>query len=541
MEVVPRATYPFSPEFPIIQICYPAKSAVPLPLSFGRVNDGRPVTSQTMLFRLPIELVHEVITYLDTTDLRSLALADRDCRQLARSRLFASVVLDYSDAKRALLDMLSLHEARSRRDNGGVTENPSIGACIRRVTVVKQSTEVRNRQRRYPADDCLGYQDRWADETIFSPCGSYFLDIAKALRFSLPNLDEFIWEDSASLPRYMLMAIASSPIRHLGLHYVRLSPDREYQFPLLEQQKWALRSLDVKVGPHTGSWELSKLCTSILEAAAPTLEKLTWRDYEEAEMSLGGSIIRFPRLRTLLIDTIRMPEGRVLESFFPSGARNCVLRSVSIKVQSSHEGGFLAQRGRIQGLESLSLHATSQSDSTTVDATFLSANPHLKSLTLCGYKPEQLTPRLLPLLASNFKFLTTLILYFAPSMISNRDLPLTAIGLLPSLTSLWIVARPTYPWTVDVQQTITALSPLRNLTRLALAREISPLASIEQKAPGHKRRMRKIVELYAKMFGRLRWVYFEFLVHRVVENAVVTEEEFRYYSPEGVWESPDWC
>ena len=105
------------------------------------MNDGCPVNSQALLFHLPIELVQEVATYLDTADLRSPALVDRDCRQLAWARLFTSIRLDYSDEKWTLLHKLSHHEARSRRGSDGVAESPSIGACIRRVTVVTRPIE----------------------------------------------------------------------------------------------------------------------------------------------------------------------------------------------------------------------------------------------------------------------------------------------------------------------------------------------------------------------------------------------------------------
>ena len=534
---------------PKLEIYYPARPAALLPLSFGRVNDGRPVTSQMMLFRLPIELVQEVVAYLNTSDFRSLALVDRDCRQLARSRLFTSVVLDYSIEKRALLDKLSRHEVQSRQDNGGITENPSIGACIRSVTVAAQPWVVRDGQKTYLVENRLSKERRRSEckKNIGNYCGVYLPSIAEALRSSLPDVDQFIWKDTITVPRYMIMAIASSPIRHLGLHRVQLSPRWEYQLPPPEQQRWALRSLYLEVGLYPrkrGEWReeaLSEFCTTILKAVAPTLERLSWKDRQGAKLSFGGSAIRFPRLRTLMVDTTRMPDDTVLEAFFPPDEENYVLRSVSIKVSISHEGNFLVQRGHLQGLESLRLDASNRRDPKAADAVSLFANPQLKSLTLRGYKYEQLNTRLLPLLASNFRFLTTLVIYFPQS----GDIPpdtFAAIARLLSLTSLWMVAKEYHQWRYDVQQIIAVLSPLRNLTRLALSRQFPPVIFPSQElSGGYQWRMRDIVELFVKKFRGLRWIYFGHLVFKVVENELLIERGgVKYYSPERVWESPDW-
>ena len=550
MEATASVTRPLSPVVSLLEICYPAKSTVLLPLSFGRVNDGRPVTSQTLLFRLPIELVEEVVTYLDTADLRSLALVDRDCRQLARARLFTSVTLEYSDEKWTLLDELSHHEARSRRDNDGVTEGPSIGACIRRVTVAKQSRGIGNRHRILsPTNDSISKEEKCVmHDAVCNYCGTYLPDIANALRFSLPNLDEFIWLDSESVPHHMQIAIASSPIRHLSLRDVRLSLNCEYLLPPLEQQRWALRSLELGafLYPHSGwrSRDVSKFCITILKAAAPTLEKLSWRGYLGGKLSFGNSAIRFPRLRTLSFATGCMPDDTALDAFFPSDAENYALYALSVNIPVLHGRGSLAQRGRIRGLESMRLHTISRNphDSRATDAALLSANPHLKSLTLLATSTEKLTTTLLPLLASEFKFLTTLIVYFTLPIVHPSDF-FAAIGEVTSLVSLWIVGGDRCDWTDDVARTIAALSPLRNLARLGLSERCTGITPPLLPEPGdrYKERMRNIVELYVRALKKLRWVYFGQLVHKVVGDVVVTGEGgLRHYSPEGLWESPYW-
>jgi hypothetical protein len=67
----------------------------PFPLSFDRINEGQPFSTNFLLSRLPLELVWHVIKLVNDGDLGSLALVDRDCRQLARSHQFATIKLDY--------------------------------------------------------------------------------------------------------------------------------------------------------------------------------------------------------------------------------------------------------------------------------------------------------------------------------------------------------------------------------------------------------------------------------------------------------------
>lgn len=65
----------------------------------------------------------------------SLALVSRDCRHLARSRQFASIQLNFSDASLGLIKAV-LAEGVERTDNEGSTVLPSLGACIRRIKVL---------------------------------------------------------------------------------------------------------------------------------------------------------------------------------------------------------------------------------------------------------------------------------------------------------------------------------------------------------------------------------------------------------------------
>lgn len=105
-------------------------------LLFDRVNERKPPHSTAILFIIQCEILSDVIEYLDTKSLAVLALANRDCRQLARSRQFSIVLFDYSDSSVGLIKKL-LSEGKKREQSlHGTASHPSIGACIRRITVV---------------------------------------------------------------------------------------------------------------------------------------------------------------------------------------------------------------------------------------------------------------------------------------------------------------------------------------------------------------------------------------------------------------------
>lgn len=106
----------------------------PLPLAFDRVNEGRSPTSKSSLFTLPFELLGTILRHIPHDSLAALASVNTDCRQLARSRQFASIQLNYSNSSVSIAKKL-MGEAVERGTNGGLTRSPSLGACVRRITI----------------------------------------------------------------------------------------------------------------------------------------------------------------------------------------------------------------------------------------------------------------------------------------------------------------------------------------------------------------------------------------------------------------------
>lgn len=111
----------------------------PLPLSFDRVNEGRFARSNSFLFKLPFEVLGQILQHVEPTSLPSLAPVNRDCRQLARSRQFARIPIHFrSKPSGSCVDLMKLLRAedREREANHGATLSPSLGVCIRCICVL---------------------------------------------------------------------------------------------------------------------------------------------------------------------------------------------------------------------------------------------------------------------------------------------------------------------------------------------------------------------------------------------------------------------
>ena len=106
------------------------------PLSLNQVVGHGMSLSTSAIFRLPEEIIAEILVFVDDEFLSPMALVDRGFRQLARSRQFLRVCFDYSPAKLELLDRL-VSEGIMRKENGGkgLSTAPSIGSCVRRFEV----------------------------------------------------------------------------------------------------------------------------------------------------------------------------------------------------------------------------------------------------------------------------------------------------------------------------------------------------------------------------------------------------------------------
>lgn len=440
-------------------------------LSFDRVMEGKHIASKSPLIAIPTEILGQIIQYLSSDDLRNLAFVNSDCRQLARSQQFKSVVLGYSPSSSRIVQMLC-QEATEREHSAAAATY--IGSCIRRLTVATEPAWVEHRHNismdsiqtlgREVADERLAI----ATEAFF---GVYLLAVEIALSpTSMPHLELLNWEDRAVLQPSLFMAMVASTIQHLRL--ARVMVDQEFEIRLPDHSKldsWPLRSLHLELFPALSAKMVSlrSLTMSILSLCAPTLEILKWKG---SPLSSGDSYsfaslrstISFPSLRRLTLNMINLSDSSVLSALLGPITK---VRELETNIESGAVvKDFFAGRGNIQTLETLCSPLLESLD-------FLRANPQLSKLMM--KRPISPDSPVTQLLSESFHGLSSLSLAWKGVTIPN--LALEQISTLHSLCQLQISTGEQFGWRhdwfVDHGTIRSHFCKLKNLRKLALSRD----------------------------------------------------------------------
>ena len=458
----------------------------PLPLLYDRVNEKRPPLASSafsILFRLPMELLSPIIQLLSPTSLASLALVSRDCRQLARSRQFASVCLDYGKTSFELLRVLL--EEGSERVRNGLTTSPSLGACIRRLTV-KTNPALLSRLHNIALDEAfINLEEsvrnkRLADaETVFFD--SYIPAIQMAIAVALPHLELLDWEDRINVPRSFFTSISRSPIQHLKLFRVQV--DEQFELEPTDAISWRLRTLYLEL-----SWQffdhsegsITPICHSILRSCAPTLESLAWATpppylkTRTADSQFGLGDVRFPCLTQLELEGMIYPDCRTLSTFLGVESE-CRLRVLQVDTERDEMTSlFFENRGMIPSLETFVWASHLPADHTLG---FLRCNSQLFKLDISSAtNPTLLEERLLPLLSRSFSRLRSLRLVWEGTFIP--DSALETISSLKSLEQICLSAGeqfgPRCDWLIDHDAMQRNLAKLTGLRKMAFSRDSYP-------------------------------------------------------------------
>ena len=469
----------------------------PLPLLFDRVNEGKMLRSTAPLFRVPPEVLGEIIQYLDPKSLASFALVNSDCRQLARSRQFASVLLDYSDSKNALIKKL-LDEGRERAtSSNGTASQPSIGACIRRITVATDPGWVSYRHKidlaREP-DPVTGESALISERERISLASHLFFEEYLHELMSifgdphiLPHLELLDWEDKIPLPRRFFDSLACSSIKHLKLYRILLDEEFRVELPnKLAPGGWPLQTLHLEVHWNvflensTGS--VSPFCASVLRLCAPTLSSLVWENaiYRGLHSLIADSAdqLQFPRLRELQLGNIHFSDAESLNLLL--GA-NLVSLTADTERTPIHSQCFQS-RGTIRTLETFVWETWHLPADHSLD--FLKSNPQLRKLSLPHETPPfMLETRLLPLLCSSFRNLTSLCLVW-----EGVEIPDSALEMISTLKTLQQIHLSAgcqigwkHDWLIDHESMRKYLASLPDLRKVALSRDSykSELEAIE--------------------------------------------------------------
>jgi hypothetical protein len=448
----------------------------PPPLAFDRAMEGRAPTSDSALFKLPVEVLGHILEFVDPSCLSSLALVNRDCRQLARSRQFAAVHLDYSPSSVALTHFL-VSETNERMVNNGSTSLPSLGACIRRMTVATSQAILRQRFD-IPKMDYTGDDEAYMDHTkaeapkwqvAYTAVEEVYLPMVKIILChgpTLPHLEYLDWEDGVNLSTSFYHDLACSSIQHLKLYRPVIDHDFEIILPQSHVYRgWPLRTLHMEWG-----WNLranlpltARLSASVLRLCAPTLETLVWTNLlREDQQTFGPDPFpTFPCLRNLRLEgLLPLADTSVMDAFLKSKLVNLSIACACKFVEEA-----LESCGRIRTLKTLAMQQP--------PLKFLRANTQLSKIDFCypQFSAEALEFEVLPSL-SKFSNLTSLRVLWPETCMLLPETGLQLVSKLQSLNQLCIGCGTDggwrRKWEVDHEEICRLLSPLQHLTKLAL-------------------------------------------------------------------------
>lgn len=459
------------------------KDAAPsFPLPFDCVDEGQPPHSTTPLLNLPVEILGEIIEYIDLKSLASLALVNRHCRRLARSWQFASIKFDFSDSTFALINAL-LAESADRAGNGGSVRAPSLGVYIRRITVAAHASWVTHRHDICLDETYIGLEKSVRVARLDGASNVFYATYIPAIRrllsnrTTLPHLDSLDWDDSIALSPSFFNDLARSSLRHLKLSRVYIEEELSVELPdTYETQQWPLRSLRLQLLPSLTRMDVLSYptCTSILRLCSATLETLRWdaatsmTDPERTESVASGHMPQFNRLRHLRLCRIKIMSFPMLDALVHDGIRTLDVNTEISPVYSE----FFQKRGRIPSLEAFI--GSTLYLSKNHHLAFLRANVQLLRLSLPNPTPDTLLEtQLLPLLCSSFPRLESISLVW-----NSLSIPESALEMLGSLTSLKKIHLSAgyqtgrrYDWLIDHEKMRKYLHGLPLLEKIAFSRD----------------------------------------------------------------------
>ncbi|KAF1816126.1 hypothetical protein P152DRAFT_111348 [Eremomyces bilateralis CBS 781.70] len=470
--------------------CPLSKDFAPLPLTLGQVMEGRPIAAQnSYLLHLPDEILSVVMTYINTDReaLASLALVNSDCRQLARSCQFCSVVIDYSPRSSCVLGIL-IREATERLiSKNRLTHQPSLGACVRRIQTdsghywkeirAMQPKASRDDEANNVRNDGLGGTfsiDQWGLAVgnmttrmrhVYDP--SLILVIS-----SLPHFGVLDWSNGTTVDNHLLNSLATSTVKHLKL---RGSIESEYVTVQIDgEAEWPLLSADIDIvwdfNFHYGldSADSSSLWDSFFRTCSSSLQSLKFshRSFLQSQDKPISFTAEFTCLRFLWLgDSTELSEP-TLRSLLRSHRLHTLAVDFSYPVTRE----CLDHVGCLKSLQTLIWTGFDIPETASLQA--LEQNTQLTAFGIYYSCSASLIERVIPVLAT-FLNLKTLSL-----MWDGNTVPVSSLAALSSLVSLEQLhissgqqAGWRHDWLIDHDAIRTTLFPLRKLKRLAITRD----------------------------------------------------------------------
>ncbi|KAF2199497.1 hypothetical protein GQ43DRAFT_473597 [Delitschia confertaspora ATCC 74209] len=254
----------------------------PIPLALDYISEGHRCTSESVFTRLPIIVTYQIVQLIDISDLANFALVNRDCRQWARSRQFASVKLDYSERAEGILNVLT-QEHQERASNNGKTRFPAIGVCVRHLIVNTDAKWVTRRHGK-------ASNPEEAKGMTLSPL------LSKLLHLASPQLESLAWEciHIPGKPVLLEDCVDGAPFfpRLQDLKIEFNTPYHPAWLPVLIQpgERSPLRHLEMDIGAGLKPAMFFHECGTL-----PHLETLVWSNIREKDLEFA-----FPPLKAFL-------------------------------------------------------------------------------------------------------------------------------------------------------------------------------------------------------------------------------------------------
>ncbi|MCJ1470690.1 hypothetical protein MMC07_009337 [Pseudocyphellaria aurata] len=492
-----------------------------------KIVDEEP--SNSFLNKLPFEIVEQIIEQVEPASLPSLALVNRACRQLARSRQFASIVLNFEQCSSDLIQQLRAEYQEIQAH--GTTLSPSLGVCVRYIKVISSYGRIQIRL------DASGKGE--IRPVLSGPPDFQLMQQILCSRRLLPHLQELDIDCLRGLPLSFFKNLTQSSLQHLSLNLVL---DEDYTIKLSDtiSTSWPLRTLVLAFIVSGVQREVSAifLSTSILRLCASTLESFMWVDSRHLCPEAGQWMVAktglnpvpcFIRLRNLTLRNDNHRDYSMLDAFLHNESKRLGVRT--------HVGpeyaNFFHTPGSIPSLRAFKFI----SGLTVQSLRFLRANTHLTTLSFDQpTRSVLLESQLLPLLINSFSRLTSLRLFWEEAVIPESALEM--IGSLRSLQQIHMTAGSSHFHIVNINFHINHkamrchLPNLKALKKLAFGQDIysngvagSPLRSyyqdmfMTQRDPADPEERRKVWEQrhltrmlaeareYGLLMPQLEWLF----------------------------------
>jgi hypothetical protein len=355
----------------------------------------------------------------------------------------------------------------------------------------------------------------------------------------LPNVHVLDWRDHASPPRSFFDHLPKSSIQYLKLLKVSLEEEFEIN-SLAPTGEWRLRSLHLDVRWCRASpAETTRLCSSILQHCAKTLQSLTWEwsGYYSNPQSFDvekHGVPEFPRLHTLTLDRIRFKNEVLLKGLLDAPLTTLTINTGGDALVEQ----CLAGKGNIRSLETIVWEGQLPE---TYSFDFLKENEQISKLRFSQPLPIALIEnKLLPLLSSSFTKLKSLSLTWQEETKTIDVYSLLMVSKLKGLEQIHLSAgrqrgkRPN--WQIDHDLMRQYLSRLPRLRKIAFSRDSynDNLGSIDdyyqRRIPdpglihalggewkgsaqalwehGHLMRMMAEAKKYMSVMPNLEWIFF---------------------------------